>query len=238
MVKRLTTALSLVLTVAAVSPAAAQKRGHTSGTTSVKPALKFLDAIEVKSAGEAPDSLSKLTFQEPNLTQPLTVTEMPAFETNAVEKASAVQLKYALLLDTEVEQILDTQLFSAIDEWYGTRYQLGGSTKEGIDCSAFIQVLYSQLFQIPMPRTAKEQYGAMQPVSRTELKEGDLVFFNTHGSGVTHVGMYLQNNKFVHAATSGGVMISDLSDAYWVKHFFGAGRYQKETELPTLSVKP
>jgi lipoprotein Spr len=60
-------------------------------------------------------------------------------------------------------------------------------------------------------------------ISRTELKEGDLIFFNTHG-GISHVGVYLQNNKFVHASTSGGVMISDIFDEYWVRRFVGVGR--------------
>jgi murein DD-endopeptidase / murein LD-carboxypeptidase len=69
------------------------------------------------------------------------------------------------------------------------------------------------------------------------LKEGDLVFFNTTG-GVSHVGVYLQNNKFVHASTSGGVMISDLDESYWAKRFIGIGRYQKPTDNLLLVSNP
>jgi lipoprotein Spr len=88
-----------------------------------------------------------------------------------------------------------------------------------------------------MPRTAREQYSACRKISRTEIKQGDLLFFNTRG-GVSHVGIYLQNNKFVHAASSGGVMISDVYEDYWVKHFVGAGRFEKETEGVTLTLHP
>jgi lipoprotein Spr len=164
-------------------------------------------------------------------------TAASATETAVIEAASATQLKFSILLNTEVEQVQNLALFSLIDEWYGTRYELGGSTKEGIDCSAFVQMIYSQLFQILMPRTAREQYSACRKISRTEVKQGDLLFFNTRG-GVSHVGIYLQNNKFVHAASSGGVMISDVYEDYWVKHFVGAGRYEKETEGVTLNLHP
>ena len=60
-------------------------------------------------------------------------------------------------------------------------------------------------------------------ISRTHLRTGDLIFFNTRG-GVSHVGVYLQNNKFIHASTSSGVMISDLYDSYWLRRFIGVGR--------------
>jgi lipoprotein Spr len=136
------------------------------------------------------------------------------------------------LLDVEVEQAINLNLFKVIDEWMGTPYHLGGSNKSGIDCSALMQILFTSLYGISLPRTAREQYDFSHKISRTELKEGDLVFFNTIG-GVSHVGMYLRNNKFVHAST-GGVTISDLYDEYWVKKFIGVGRVsQDETTAST-----
>lgn len=236
MVKQITTAFSLVLSLAATIPALAQKKGHSSGTASAKPAMKFLDAIEVRAVDMAPDQAVQAVATEPvpAESQSDLKEETTASSSALVENASAIQLKYAVLLNTEVEAVQNTALFSTIDEWYGTRYELGGSTKDGIDCSAFVQVVYSKLFQISMPRTAKEQYSAVNRVSRNELKQGDLVFFHTRGSGVSHVGIYLQNNKFVHAATSGGVMISDLDDEYWSKHYVSSGRYETTCEPQQL----
>jgi lipoprotein Spr len=78
-------------------------------------------------------------------------------------------------------------------------------------------------FAIQLPRIARDQRHVTSAISANELREGDLVFFNTRG-GVSHVGVYLHNNKFVHASTISGVMISDLNDDYWRRKFIGAGR--------------
>jgi len=153
-----------------------------------------------------------------------------------IEKASALQFKYALLLNTEVEQIQNIQLYQNIDDWYGTRYKLGGTTKDGIDCSAFVQTVFLSAFAVTLPRMAKDQYKVTRRISRTELQEGDLLFFNTRG-GVSHVGIYLQNNKFVHASVS-GVMISDMFEPYYVKHFIAAGRVIKMNNNSSASLKP
>ena len=239
MVKKLTTAFSLVLSLAALTPAAAQKRGSSSGTSVASTPIKFLDAIEVNTVGAEPEPVANTVIPAPiDKEASLPVKQEIRFNTAEIENASTLQLKYAVLLNTEVEQVQDAVLFEAIDDWYGTRYVLGGASKDGIDCSAFVQVMYSKVFQTPMPRTAKEQYKAARPISRTEMQKGDLVFFHTRGSGVTHVGIYLQNNKFVHAATSGGVMISDLFEAYWVKRFMGVGRIDKAAEPEMATLKP
>ena len=153
-----------------------------------------------------------------------------------IEKASSLQIKYALLLNTEVEQIQNIQLYQNIDDWYGTRYKLGGTTKSGIDCSAFVQTIFLSSFGVALPRMARDQYKATRRISRTELQEGDLLFFNTRG-GVSHVGIYLRNNKFVHASVS-GVMISDMFEPYYVKHFISAGRVTKLNNNSSLSLKP
>ena len=144
-----------------------------------------------------------------------------------METASALQMKYAILMNTEVENIKNMDLLKKIDDWYGTRYCMGGTTSKCIDCSAFMQILFSSVYGMNLPRTAREQYRASTRISRTDLAEGDLVFFNTRG-GVSHVGFYLQNNKFVHAST-GGVTISDLFDPYYLRRFIGVGRIEKAT---------
>ena len=117
-------------------------------------------------------------------------------------------------------------LFKQVDEWLGIRYRLGGSTKSGIDCSALMQTLFTSIYGISLPRTAREQFQVSTRISREDIKEGDLIFFNTTG-GVSHVGLYIQNNKFVHASSSGGVTISDLDEDYWVRKFIGVRRVEE-----------
>ena len=141
----------------------------------------------------------------------------------ALETFMPFQFKYAILLNESVEKISNLMLYKTIDDWYGTRYRYGGTTNRGIDCSAFMQVLSGYAFGWMLPRTAREQYRSMKAIPRSELQEGDFVFFNTRG-GISHVGMYLQNNKFVHSSSSKGVNIGDLSDSYWSPRFIGAKR--------------
>lgn len=108
----------------------------------------------------------------------------------------------------------------------GVRYVYGGSSpKQGFDCSGFVQ--YSlKAAGIFIPRTTRLQYRAAKRISRRYLKSGDLVFFKTSVSrAVSHVGIYLGNNKFIHAPSSGKhVKISSMKERYWRKRFTGAGR--------------
>lgn len=143
-----------------------------------------------------------------------------------IDRAIPVQFRYSILLDTEVEALANTSLYSFIDNWWGTPYRVGGMTQRGVDCSAFVQNLNAAIYNVGLPRTAKEQFSACRKLSMDEVEEGDLIFFNTK-TGVSHVGVYLHNNKFVHASTSGGVMISDLNEPYWSKRFISAGRPDK-----------
>ncbi len=143
---------------------------------------------------------------------------------NSEKSIAALQFKYAILLDVPVEEVDDDQMFSFIDSWYGTPYRYGGFSKDGIDCSAFTQTFFTNLYQLSIPRIAAEQFNQSKRISKNQLKEGDLVFFKTSGRSISHVGVYLRNNKFVHASTSNGVMISDLNEDYFARRYAGAGR--------------
>jgi cell wall-associated NlpC family hydrolase len=142
---------------------------------------------------------------------------------SSLELFSLSQFKYAIRLDVPVETIQNKSLYELIDSWWGTPYRLGGTTQKGVDCSSFVQTIMLGVFAMQLPRTAREQKEMSSWIPLSDLKEGDLVFFNTRGS-VSHVGVYLHNNKFVHASTSGGVMISDLNETYWSRKLLGAGR--------------
>lgn len=161
-----------------------------------------------------------------NTTSPVkTMTEVLAetFTENIIERIPATQFKYAMMMDVEVETLTNTALYTFIDDWYGTHYRMGGTTKKGIDCSAFSGTLLSSIYSFDVPRTAREQYKICEHLKKEDLLPGDLVFFNTRG-GVSHVGVYLANNHFVHSSSTDGVKISSLEDAYYAKTFIAGGR--------------
>lgn len=189
----------------------------------------FLDNIEV-TPGATVTSRHKTSTTNANASNNGTTVkrntganDMSSFN---IERAGFLQLKYAVIIDATVEKLTNIQLLETIDKWWGTKYCLGGSTENCIDCSAFTQVVMRDVFNTTLPRTAQEQFDNSDKIDLADLQEGDLVFFHTTGRNrdITHVGVYLLNNKFVHAATSGGVMISDLNEKYWQPRFRGAGR--------------
>jgi lipoprotein Spr len=190
--------------------------------------VQFLEDISVTSgqrvtsrhASIGPNVPKSMKFQETVYRNETVSNYTPA----DAERGDWLQLKYALLLDASPESLTNAYLLKMVDEWWGTRYSLGGTTKDGIDCSGFTQIIIGNLYNIQLPRTAQEQYQKCNKVKDEELQEGDLVFFHTGGRAISHVGVYLKNNKFVHASTSQGVMISDLTDSYWSSKYKGGGR--------------
>jgi hypothetical protein len=108
--------------------------------------------------------------------------------------------------------------FKFIDAWWGTPYRLGGTDQQGVDCSGFVQQYYLTFKNKQIPRNTMGQYQQASKRKITALEFGDLVFFDLTRSGkIGHVGIYLQNGRFVHASTSKGVRIDYLEDVYYSK---------------------
>lgn len=115
-------------------------------------------------------------------------------------------------------------LFDFITEWWRTPYRYGGSTKRGVDCSAFTGKLAKEVYDVNLPRTASEQYKKTFRVKKSELKDGDLVFFRNNIKSGWHVGVYLSDGWFVHSKSRTGVTFSNINEGYYRKVFYGAGR--------------
>lgn len=187
---------------------------------------EFIDNIEV-TPGNVVTSRLKSTSANTKINAGESKTATSGDPLFNVQNASYLQLKYSVIIGVPVDKLNNFALLDEIDKWWGTKYCMGGITENCLDCSAFTQILMRDVYNTNLPRTAQEQYTASEKLDDRQLQEGDLVFFHTSGRGkksITHVGVYLQNNKFVHAASSGGVMISDLNEKYWQPKFRGGRR--------------
>lgn len=189
----------------------------TEAQTSAKP-VKFIEDIEMVPGG----SSGEQAIVQTTIAKKINRENVVASTSGYIEKCSALQFKYCLLLDTAVEAISNVKLYSFIDDWMDTRYRYGGTGRDGIDCSAFTDSLANTVYGITLPRTAREQFSVCRKLFKDELQEGDLVFFNTRG-GISHVGVYLGNSYFVHSSVR-GVIISSLSEDYYSRKFISGGR--------------
>lgn len=138
----------------------------------------------------------------------------------SAEEAIIDDLQELLLEQGTCERLLLTEAFG----WKGTPYKWGGVERNGVDCSGFVMKAYDNSLGIRLPRTSAAQAKFCKKVKRKEMVPGDLVFFNTSGRGVSHVGLYIGQEQFIHASSSGGVMISLLSHEYWHKRLVMCGR--------------
>jgi len=131
------------------------------------------------------------------------------------------------ILDVSESTLKNKNLYNFIINWYGTPYKYGGMNEDGIDCSGFTNILYKEIYKIQIPRVSKDIAENVKRKYTEDLKEGDLVFFSFGKTGiVNHVGIYLHNNKFVHASTSKGVIISNLTEPYYGDYLVKCGSYK------------
>jgi murein DD-endopeptidase / murein LD-carboxypeptidase len=127
-----------------------------------------------------------------------------------------------------IDSTTNLKLHLAIYTWIGVRYRYGGKGPQGIDCSGFVKRMFLDVFESILVGGGSGDIYAKDvvPVSKDSLQEGDLLFFKIRRGMISHVGLYLSNNKFVHATTQAGVIISDLNEPYYLRYYFAAGRVQ------------
>ncbi|ETT43155.1 MULTISPECIES: C40 family peptidase [unclassified Paenibacillus] len=128
----------------------------------------------------------------------------------------------------------DSKMDKVIDKAIGTKYVSGGTSTNGFDCSGFTMYVFDKI-GINLPHQSGSQYQMGTDVSRDEMRPGDLVFFNTSGKGISHVGIYVGDGEFAHASSSRGVTISSLSDSYYVNRYVGAKRIMSTDAYKTVA---
>lgn len=173
-----------------------------------------------------------------------TIVVKPADPSLTLPNASAerkLMAKYAAFMKISSDSLSNVVLYAFIDKWLKTPYKYGGIDEKGIDCSAFIQRLLGDVYNIQVPRTSAQQFFTKNVEAfhdKTYFSEGDLVFFCTiPGNPISHVGMFLKNRYFINASTSSGVSLANLDDPYWKKRFVAAGRV-RIVNKPATTNKP
>lgn len=156
-------------------------------------------------------------------------TEEQYSSTSGIEKKSLINLSSLETLTNIVSEYKSSTVdrdavMTKIIELINTPYLWGGTTSNGIDCSAFVLTVFRRALGIELPRTSIMQSTAGEEVSREELRFGDLVFFNTMGRRISHVGIYLGEGVFAHSSSSGGVKVSSLDEDYYNSRFVTARR--------------
>jgi len=120
-----------------------------------------------------------------------------------------------------------TKLLRAAEAYLGAPYRYEGLDRQGFDCSGLVYRSFMDALNMPVPRSAAQLYVWTQRIPSEELQRGDLVFFNTTGPGISHVGIYAGDGQFIHSASQGyptGVIYSRMNEPYWARRFVGAGR--------------
>jgi cell wall-associated NlpC family hydrolase len=149
-----------------------------------------------------------------------------------IQKKSLIEQSNLETLTNIVSEYANTTvdrdaMMTKIIELINTPYLWGGTTSNGIDCSAFVMTVFRKALGIELPRTSIVQSTVGDPVAREDLQFGDLVFFNTMGNRISHVGIYLGENMFAQSSSSGGVKVSSLLDDYYNRVYVTARRVIK-----------
>ena len=145
--------------------------------------------------------------------------------------SSILLINNAVVAEAATPSEIKTQAYT----YLGVPYLYGGTTTKGFDCSGYVQRVFKDL-GIDLPRTAASQYQVGKNVAKSNLEVGDLVFFNTTGKGISHVGIYVGGNQFINSSSSKGVSVASINDPYyWGSKYVGAKRVLTE-EVKSASI--
>jgi cell wall-associated NlpC family hydrolase len=197
-------------TVAAAAPASSAT-ASSAGPSSPAPAAPAADSDDAAQPTAGADLA--MWNAEPAAAAPVVAPE-------TVKHISRLR-RFASGIVSRSSAIASSLTRSAL-RFIGTPYVFGGTRSTGFDCSGYVQHVFAML-GFHLPRTADAQFDAGHHIAAA-MEPGDLVFFHTYAPGVSHVGIYLGNNRFIHSSSSRGVSISSLHDSYWAPRYRGAKR--------------
>ncbi len=198
------------------------KRSHWF--SSLAKALVLIFLLGVAACGPSKKTASKRPASKTQTAHRKPARKAPASKKSTGSASTALKKKYAGQLGVTTNAISNVKLYTFVDQWMGVKYRYGGMSRSGVDCSGFSNLLYKEVYHKQLKRTTRDIASTCKSVGKSNLREGDLVFFHISGKKNSHMGVYLQNGKFVHASSSRGVVISDLNNPYYKKYFANGGR--------------
>jgi len=213
-----------------------QTAGQETDTHVIQESDTQENIAEVANKSEAPvisEPAQEIPFNEKANNVSESASEIPADkpEENISESANDIAARqfyrrYSKKFGINFDGAENPELIMAVDEWLDTRFKMGGCSKEGIDCSCLVKDIYKNVYGIDLDRTTISIFNdeALIPVKKEDLQEGDLIFFKIKDDAISHVGIYLKDNQFIHASLSLGVIISNLDRKYYRERFVSGKR--------------
>jgi len=181
-------------------------------------------AAKSKAIAASPQRTYTVVPNPPPSTRKQRKSKAPSPNNQTEDRESGIVSKYSTKLGVSKGDITNYNLYNFIDLWYGTPYKYAGRTKSGVDCSDLASLLFQAVYNISIGGNVTDIYNRCKPIKESDLREGDLIFFKINSKSLSHVAIYLQNHKFVHASVHSGVTIDDLGEDYYKKYYWGAGR--------------